>query len=1182
MNRRLFAALARREAALASNAQSLRARGRGLAGPSRRQFIQRGLAAGLAAGLPLLSACGGGGDDPAPPAQAPKGKVLQTLYFNLSHLDHAGKTHYLEAGGKSYRLTPVAEAPQVLAGARQTNQFLAGVPDHHITHHVLDVALPEDTVQMMWAWTWANPTDHSDGLWLMTGIYSGTPAAASVAAYAHSSAHQGAATLRLSHKRRRYGLRAAASAQDLADEAVLIDPSVHASTLIASNPNFLSLDANTHASISSSYVDGSSAHDDLADALTRLGPATIDLTNTGQPTNPNAWATLRPMLDKAGTPLRVTQDANSLGRIQAMPIYHPNVAAAIGAGHLELTPPIFDDTSLGLDTTAGPSAADAKGKVWMRRDGRPTVVTTSTSTAPRVGAAPSTTTMTRRDSSPDNGLDCDITSTDQGTTILLEADFSNVYLRYLSLWVEFFDEADKPINLGDVPGFTAGTLFNGPTNQAVNPATWSGRSQCLIGVIPASGTVMGVPVNAGPFLGAASVSINVPKSVHRVSFMSGGLGTGPNNDPLTISGGAALTILNNYVVTGLFAALGAIPELDPWKSILATFLYAFVEGMFTLGIDVSTQTSDAQFWTDEAATLVTSFMNFVAGKGAEAWLTAVFEALGKETLKLALYEGVEKAVPIAGLIMNAVSAVIGAADIVLTTVDIALSPWTYYNDVVFAYDLVVTLKPDPNDSTFPQAANLITVTAMFDDGTPHVTTLPWSGGNDQVLSVTLPNAPQGGLVNVSVSFEQKATVAGANNVLLGIGSTGLIPNPDTDPAHPGQDQLNKTITLKEIAFPIGSTTEFQHIKRTARGPDGRHVWVNGAAPTISLRNLVSGNPGQVSALRSITVRQGTSQPFTVPRRLGYTWVGYNNPGGPASCQGAGQGDLEQVATLNADDPSLQFVASTCASQYGAQRAAFSLTGGGEHHYYLDTSSNNGLVRQIRIEPAPVAIDGFASNQAWCSFTLPCDALLLHPGGFFVSVCNQFSTLQVLKIPDAPMADADALTKLRALTLAGFGTRPGRMDTPVSATITSTGALLVLEYGNNRIQAFDMGGNPVPHFPQLPAKYYLTLPDTDPAAGWVHLDMKTDFTDLIYVLSYNTNTFEYRMNIYTRDQADLKPISTTKNIYADKIAIDLWRNLYTLNYEVVKYRDTPTIPVALAEPTVSLWTPCNVGQTCPVG
>jgi hypothetical protein len=71
---------------------------------------------------------------------------------------------------------------------------------------------------------------------------------------------------------------------------------------------------------------------------------------------------------------------------------------------------------------------------------------------------------------------------------------------------------------------------------------------------------------------------------------------------------------------------------------------------------------------------------------------------------------------------------------------------------------------------------------------------------------------------------------------------------------------------------------------------------------------------------------------------------------------------------------------------------------------------------------------------------------------------------VLDLPPAAVADMGApLSQVRS----GVGTREGLLDSPIHAALTAQGTILVLEADNNRIQAFDIGGNPVRTLPTGP-------------------------------------------------------------------------------------------------------------------
>jgi hypothetical protein len=89
-------------------------------------------------------------------------------------------------------------------------------------------------------------------------------------------------------------------------------------------------------------------------------------------------------------------------------------------------------------------------------------------------------------------------------------------------------------------------------------------------------------------------------------------------------------------------------------------------------------------------------------------------------------------------------------------------------------------------------------------------------------------------------------------------------------------------------------------------------------------------------------------------------------------------------------------------------------------------------------------------------------------------------------------------------------------------------------------------------------------------GWQYLDLAVEYTGYLYVLSYNANSFSYRLDIYHPNQSGNQPISHTPNVNAARLTVDYWRNVYTLNYELL------TLPngtaAGLTEPSVSMWIP----------
>ena len=61
--------------------------------------------------------------------------------------------------------------------------------------------------------------------------------------------------------------------------------------------------------------------------------------------------------------------------------------------------------------------------------------------------------------------------------------------------------------------------------------------------------------------------------------------------------------------------------------------------------------------------------------------------------------------------------------------------------------------------------------------------------------------------------------------------------------------------------------------------------------------------------------------------------------------------------------------------------------------------------------------------------------------------------------------------------------------------------------------------------------------------------------------------------------DTNPISVTSGFNAARPTVDFWRNVYSLNYEVIARRNPANSAPPVTVPSVSLWTPCHVGQAC---
>ena len=251
----------------------------------------------------------------------------------------------------------------------------------------------------------------------------------------------------------------------------------------------------------------------------------------------------------------------------------------------------------------------------------------------------------------------------------------------------------------------------------------------------------------------------------------------------------------------------------------------------------------------------------------------------------------------------------------------------------------------------------------------------------------------------------------------------------------------------------------------------------------------------------------------------------------------------QFANLSStQNPQSGYLHSGCGFS-GVTRIVYDLLGQQQWNFYLDPTDGDNFIRQIRLSVGGASsYDSPTSNKAFGRLQFSSDALLLHPLGKIISINTSLSKLEVLDLPPAAVTDATApLSQVRS----GFGTREGLMDGPIHAALSAQGAILILESNNNRIQAFDIGGNPVPYFDN--GAYF--VPAQRPAGTATYLDLAVEYSGYLYVLSYTgSGPFTYHLDIYTPGGAWL---ARTTGMNADKLAVNYWRDLFTLNYQVLK-------------------------------
>jgi hypothetical protein len=1107
-------------------------------GMTRREFLSRAAAAGMALGMPpLLSSCGG---DEAP-SQAPRAMEQRVLFFNLAHQQQAGAEYHLNIAGQRFRLTPVSEAPQVLQTARQDNAFLRAIPNDAITHHV-EASLPSDAVTLGYLSTMEDPVS---GTWAIPMTYLSLPESA------HANAVSARRALPHSAKRRSYGIPAAVSARDLREEAALIDSHDHAHALVGVHAELLCLDPQGAAYIHANYISQDPDTMILANQLKQMGTATVQQT-PGQ-LNPKGWATMQPLMNTLALVSPPIPYKKSDGKLNLYTLsWHPDIKTAVAHSILAIHPFVHDDETLGLDITGASNGtpvppAAVKGRIWRRHDGLANLQR-NPATAASNESAP-TLTLTRLE--PETGLAVQqptLSVGNKGTDITLD-NVGNWFLRWLGMWVQFYGPDGAVIPANQLP---PGTLSS---YQVTHPQGLDTVDTLFVGILPQADTLLGIPFQPGKF----EPVIQMPGGAASMQVLYGGLGlSGSDSEFVELKGpGVLATAFINYFVVGLFLVVGDVDMEGTGKLAVQLFTKGLVEELVLL-----TESIENRARVDVEA-MVLTFCKTVFEAGAT---TAVATIIRFIRLKLSEAE-VRDSIPAVGEIAQAVGAVLDLLAIAETSLEVAISPPVYRFNLVLTHTLTLNIRPD---GQFPQAAGGETlyykVSYLFDNGTPHVlNAVGVTQAPSGAIPVTLNGIPRGGRVNVIVGFYMRktGTPVGQNDWCAAQGSTGLVDN--------NIDQA-PDIHLKNSKVPIQRDTIYVHTSKTALKTGGQnggaqHVWQADPDGTHAPAYIPPPNDQQpgLGGFRGITVRQSVASQAGY---VGYAWGAYSS--GLLGCAAKAPGQFDYFANLNTnpnitDDKQSGYINSSCGMASGAL-LSYNLLSDDVGNVCLE--ADTGYLRPVTLgsTPAfPVAGAGMALGQ----LNLPSTRALLHPSGAVISINNANHKLEALKLPAKAVDDASAARLYRARTYSGQGSRPGLMRSPMAAAVSADGVILVLEdsNGNNRIQAFDIGGNPIPYFKKQPRPYFLQL---DATANATYLDLAVEFSGYLYVLSRD-DSGNHRLDIYHPEQDGTAPISTTLNINAARIAVDFWRSLYTLNYEVLTLPGSAS-PPALTEPSVSLWVP----------
>jgi hypothetical protein len=723
------------------------------------------------------------------------------------------------------------------------------------------------------------------------------------------------------------------------------------------------------------------------------------------------------------------------------------------------------------------------------------------------------------------------------------ASFTNSFLRWLSLYVEFLDSDGK------TPVVPEGWQSKVPGGLA---QTYDSDTKKYVTLVESVSTILAVPLGAEP----TEISFPWPPNASGVRILAGGIGRsgGIQAQDGTYHGGWDQQVCAaGAMMTGIFCLGLPTICLLMGASIGAARLKSLSKSLIGVALEIGSMIVDGAIsgtlGGSDSKSIILCFADLIPRLLLDApeLIIAINAAVAEEA--------VEESTPIFGWIALGLSIATTVAELAETSIEVALSPAVFDLTATRAIDAQWTLDPDPEHKIWPREATHYIVTATFTDGTTRIAKGEM-GPPPQTAPITVifnaeneDQLPGGGTVQFDAKFYSDS------GWLCGSATSPQLSIPiDADELTVPEQ------AIKENLIPLDATTRYLYQNSLTWDADKKqHLWAS-ARPSATLTSLNPSNIGNnIGALGQITVNQPQTQ-------LAYSWQasGQNIPAQPGGNPTNNQlFAFQTISTLTSPDEGLRFGPNGFV---GAAAPLYDLTDGPSgNNFYLDPSNHLNHLRQILLDGSSGSFI-LPTNASWGRFNQPINACIVHSSGYAIGVNTGTAKLEVLRLPAASTTDATAPL---ANMFGGYGTRPGLMHQPVGVAPALGSGVIVLENADAglqapaRMQGFDLFGNPAPIFAGN-SPVALVRTEASPISC---LAIATESKGYIYVLKYvgdGSRPEYYLLDIYSPDGSFL---AQTVGLPASGVAVDLWRTLYSLDYQqITKPQGERT------EPSVSVWVP----------
>jgi hypothetical protein len=634
-----------------------------------------------------------------------------------------------------------------------------------------------------------------------------------------------------------------------------------------------------------------------------------------------------------------------------------------------------------------------------------------------------------------------------------------------------YDGSDVSINVTNHIQRTVGAYveFFDPSGQAIEPPNWTSRLGAGLESLETATTkylqpigpqvvVMGIPL----WNTTDKLSFPWPEQASSAQLTFGSMGASDWTKPCSIAG-AVLTGVFNFGFPALFMASGVF-------SGDGSSFTEIIEGpsgliIVAMGVTIVVALIVGGAGLDDESQVLTTFGGIVAGMLVKQALAAAMAGI----LSMITGDEVADCIPIVGQFLRAAAAIGYGVQLAEATCEVFRAPATMTLTLSRSFTLTVGVTPDPRHglpgkpqtAVWPALSHSYEVTVQYRGGASWKQTgrMPRSETGTP-LNLTFDAMPAGSSLQVVVAIKS------SDGWLCGTWTS------DWQLALPSDASNTLAVNghITEQLAPLTADATYSWNQSIVYSPTGGasgtggHVWAYDAAPTATIASLGTGTQIGLGALVGLTILEKMYA-------AGYVWMGFplNPNAGGTGAPAAAQAYCYQGLSLIGDpDSQLVLPNSVTAEQSSVFYEKFGPVPQPAtqppYNYFLDPSTGTLNLTFIDLSgypPGPLTLQPPAST--WGSFPVlkSLDDVVVHPSGYVVGISSTTHKLLSLTLPKA--AGAAATGSALAQMSSNRGTRQGLVDTPVALDICPDGTILVLEQGNQRVQAFDAHANPVPTF-----------------------------------------------------------------------------------------------------------------------